>query len=116
MIGEELKAIRERLALSQAALADEVGADANTVARWERGESRVPKAVAKLVQIMAGAIKSSTVTTAIGVARDPHHSAILSALNGHLDPEVFEACAADLLREVYPSLSPVRGGSDQGFD
>lgn len=51
-----------------------------------------------------------------GPARDAHHSAILNGLSGHLDPEVFEACAADLLREVYPSLAPVRGGSDRGYD
>ena len=34
----ELKAIRESLGLSQAALAEKLGVNANTVARWERNE------------------------------------------------------------------------------
>jgi len=37
-------------------------------------------------------------------------------LSGHVDPDLFEACAADLLTAVYPSLTPVRGGSDDGYD
>src|SRR5205823_5041817 len=33
-----------------------------------------------------------------------------------LDPKVFEDCACDLLRDIYPSLVPVRGGHDAGMD
>jgi len=36
--GRELRTIRERLALTQAALGDAIGVTSNTVARWERGE------------------------------------------------------------------------------
>lgn len=61
-------------------------------------------------------IASSGVELQSGLARDAHHIAILSGLSGHLDPELFEACAADLLREIYSSLTPVRGGSDHGYD
>ena len=50
------------------------------------------------------------------LARDAYHSAISAALDRQLDPNLFEACAADLLREIYPSLTPVRGGSDLGKD
>jgi hypothetical protein len=49
-------------------------------------------------------------------AKDPHEQAILNALDGHLDPDLFEKCATDLLSSIYPSLVPVRGGSDGGFD
>ncbi len=33
-----------------------------------------------------------------------------------MDPELFERCAVDLLRKVYPNLVPIRGGSDDGCD
>lgn len=38
--------------------------------------------------------------------------------NSHvkINPDVFEACATDLLQDRYPYLVPVRGGSDSGRD
>lgn len=48
--------------------------------------------------------------------RDPFYRDIVKALSGELEPEVFERCAAALLREHYPTLVPVRGGSDDGMD
>ncbi len=48
--------------------------------------------------------------------RDPHHAQIVSRLARHLDPDVFERCIADLWRGRFPTLVPVTGGSDQGFD
>lgn len=48
--------------------------------------------------------------------RDPHYRKILEGLSGPLDPAVFEACAADLLRDVYPGLVPIQGGGDYGMD
>jgi hypothetical protein len=51
-----------------------------------------------------------------GMKRDPHYRAILTCLSGPLDPDTFEACAADLLRRIYPGLAPVPGGGDAGFD
>lgn len=48
--------------------------------------------------------------------RDPFHRQIQDRLAGKLDPEIFERCASDLLRGVYPTLVPIRGGSDRGMD
>jgi hypothetical protein len=47
---------------------------------------------------------------------DPLHQQILQRLAGELEPKVFEDCACDLLRDIYPSLVPVRGGHDAGMD
>jgi len=48
--------------------------------------------------------------------RDPFYLDIIERLKGQLDPESFEQCAADLLRKIYPTLVPIRGGSDTGMD
>ncbi len=48
--------------------------------------------------------------------RDPLYRSIVDGLEGHLDTEVFERCAQDLLRENHPTLVPVRGGTDGGMD
>jgi hypothetical protein len=50
------------------------------------------------------------------IAKDPLHQQILEALGRHLDPQVFEACMADLLRDVFPGIVPVPGGDDAGMD
>lgn len=48
--------------------------------------------------------------------RDPFYRDIIKGLNGPLDAELFERCACDLLRAFYPTLVPIRGGSDMGMD
>jgi hypothetical protein len=48
--------------------------------------------------------------------RDPYYRQIVERLKGPLDPELFEQCAADLLRVIYPTLVPIRGGDDSGID
>jgi hypothetical protein len=48
--------------------------------------------------------------------RDPFYREIEERLGGKLDPELFEQCAADLLRGDFPTLVPIRGGSDAGMD
>jgi len=48
--------------------------------------------------------------------RDPFYNEIIDRLNKTLDPELFERCACDLLRTIYPGLVPIRGGSDSGMD
>ena len=48
--------------------------------------------------------------------RDPHYQSILAQLDTALDPDNFEHCAADVLRPDFPSLVPIRGGSDAGMD
>lgn len=47
---------------------------------------------------------------------DPLHNQILTALQRGVDWEVFEDCAYALLRETYPTLTPVPGGHDRGMD
>lgn len=48
--------------------------------------------------------------------RDSFYRQIIEGLNGPLDPDLFEDCAADLLRSIYPSLVPIHGGKDAGMD
>ena len=50
------------------------------------------------------------------MVRDPLYRAIEKRLDERLDPEMFERCAVDLLRAVYPGLVPIRGGDDGGMD
>ncbi|OGP15958.1 MAG: hypothetical protein A2V21_313060 [Deltaproteobacteria bacterium GWC2_55_46] len=50
------------------------------------------------------------------MTRDPFYKKIIEGLNGQLDPELFEQCAADLLRAEWPTLVPIRGGADAGMD
>lgn len=47
---------------------------------------------------------------------DPLYLKIVERLSGELDDQTFERCAQDLLREAYPSLTPVVGGDDAGMD
>ena len=117
MRGVELRQIRLRLGLSQAQLATEVGVDSNTVARWERDEVSIGATAEILIQKLdsqrrrtpGGSVRG-------GVALDEHHRMILLALEEHLDPEVFEQCAVDLIGKTGFSVVPVVGGGDAGFD
>ena len=117
MRNEELKSLRSRLGLTQAALAQAVGVVPNTLARWERGEIGIPGwAVERLDAAARSGPSGTAVTRPRGVVLDPHHRAVLDALNGTLDPAVFEACAADLLKRDWSRLVLVPGGGDDGFD
>ncbi len=117
MNGREIRALRIRLGLTQKALADTVGVSSNTVARWERDELGISAAMTdRLLAVAASLPSGSAITRASKHALDPHHGAILNALNGQLDPEVFEQCAVELLQADWPKLVPIRGGRDDGFD
>ncbi len=48
--------------------------------------------------------------------QDPFYQDIIEGLSGKLDPEIFEQCAVVLLRNTYPGLVPIPGGSDAGMD
>jgi len=50
MRGEELKAIREQLKLTQLELAEVIGVTSNTIARWERGEVPIREPMSRLIQ------------------------------------------------------------------
>jgi hypothetical protein len=47
---------------------------------------------------------------------DPFYEEILQALAGPLDKDCFELCAAALLTKEFPTLVPIRGGTDSGMD
>jgi len=53
MTGREFRAIRRKLAMTQAALAEEIGVTSNTVARWERGEMAIYEPAARLLKKIA---------------------------------------------------------------
>lgn len=56
-------------------------------------------------------------TKPLGPIKDLFFQDILRALEEvKLAPEAFEFAMADLLRDAIPGLTPVSGGSDQGFD
>lgn len=48
--------------------------------------------------------------------RDPFYRRIIERLNAPLDPEIFEQAAVELLRVDWPTLVPIRGGTDAGMD
>lgn len=48
--------------------------------------------------------------------RDPLYRQILERLSGELNGQTFEDAVCDLLRDTFPSLVPIRGGSDAGRD
>ena len=48
--------------------------------------------------------------------KDELYKHIINALLGEIDGNLFEECAVDLLQKTYPSLVPLRGGSDRGRD
>ena len=50
MNGKELRAIRERMKLTQVEFAELVGVTSNTVARWERDEMGIREPTARLIQ------------------------------------------------------------------
>ena len=117
MDGSELRSLRSRLGLTQAKLAQAVEVTPNTIARWERGEVPIPSHMVLRLDAVAEAGQSgAAITRPRGVVIDPHHKAILEALGGPLEPDVFEACASDLIRLDGWCLVPVRGGHDDGFD
>ena len=117
MDGSEIRDLRIRLGLTQKALAHTLGVSANSVARWERGQLGISPAMTDRLLAAAASLPSgAAITRTSGVVLDPHHRAIIDGLNAHLDPEVFEKCAVCLLDPIWPGITPVRGGRDDGFD
>ena len=47
---------------------------------------------------------------------DQFYEEIIKALAGPLEEDSFELCAASLLAKEFPSLVPIRGGTDSGMD
>ena len=112
----DIKTLRERLGLTQTELAEALGVQPNTIARWERSELGISAPMMDRINALANTYRSNTVRRSSAVVLDAHHRAILDALGRRLDPETFEACAVALLSRAWPTLVPVRGGGDDGFD
>jgi DNA-binding transcriptional regulator YiaG len=49
--GSELRGLRMRTGLTQAALADRLGVAPNSVARWERNERTIAEPMARLIRM-----------------------------------------------------------------
>ncbi len=50
------------------------------------------------------------------MVRDPLYRSIEEGLDERLDPDLFERCAVELLRDAYPGIAPISGGNDGGRD
>jgi len=59
MTGHELREARRAIGLTQEGLAARLGVDSNTVARWERGESKAPGNLLSLAMLALAASKES---------------------------------------------------------
>jgi transcriptional regulator with XRE-family HTH domain len=53
MTGEELRALRHRLGLTQRAFAEQLGVEANSLARLERDERTIGQTLAILARLLA---------------------------------------------------------------
>jgi DNA-binding transcriptional regulator YiaG len=53
MTGREVRAIRQRLGLTQRELAQTVGVERNSVTRWELGLMGIKESAARLLRILA---------------------------------------------------------------
>lgn len=60
MTGAELKALRRRLGLTQAQLAEKIGVWRNTIARQERGEVTIPGPTARLYRLLTKGPRKTT--------------------------------------------------------
>ena len=52
MTGEELRRIRKRFGLTQAALAKRLAVTSTSVARWERGEVAIQESMARFIRLL----------------------------------------------------------------
>jgi DNA-binding transcriptional regulator YiaG len=58
MTSQELKTIRAKLGLSQAALAARLGVQRNTVVRWEMGLHPIPEMATKFLTLISAPVTS----------------------------------------------------------
>jgi DNA-binding transcriptional regulator YiaG len=58
----ELKRIRAKLSMTQAALAAELGVRQETVARWEIGTRGIPEPTARLIERIAAEVEPRGIT------------------------------------------------------
>jgi DNA-binding transcriptional regulator YiaG len=60
MTAEEMREIREGLALNQSQLARLLGVDYRSSVRWQQGEKRIPASIARFLRLLAEAKISGT--------------------------------------------------------
>ena len=58
MTGSALRRLRRRVGLSQARFAERLGVASNTVARWERGERTIGRAMDRLVRFVVAQVEA----------------------------------------------------------
>lgn len=84
----DLKRLRRKLGLSQAALAKLVGAHAMTVSKWERGVARPADAQARLLRSMARAAERGVQLDDAAARRDPARSLADVFDHAYREPEL----------------------------
>lgn len=117
MNGSELRNLRLRLSFTQKELAHKIQVNPNTIARWERGEIPISEeSSSKILSVaMSNPSQISQANTQIYRIDDLHNS-ILQALEGKLNPELFEQCAVDLIGQEIGGVVLVGGVKDGGVD
>lgn len=59
MVGEELKAIRTKLGLTQTQLGENLGVARNTVTRWEMGIRGIPEPIVRLLEFLQKEVQAT---------------------------------------------------------
>ena len=117
MEGSDLRAIRERMGLTQQALADAAEVSLATVARWEKGEFQISAPQGEhLTRIFA--TTPMPITGPQPVADDPLTAKILEALDRPIDAtgEFESFCVSMLGQEGWNARHTGNRGGDDGVD
>ena len=64
MTGHEVLQIRQRLKLTRAALAGQLGVAPNSIYRWETHRMKIREPVARLLRLVAGVLAKNSVSQA----------------------------------------------------
>ena len=111
------KSLRERLGLTQAEIATELGITTSTYSKWERDEEHAPSWLKRYLHMKVELeAPGSSVFGSHSTIKDPLHRKILEALNGPVSASVFERCVDSLLQQMGMRVVLVGGTGDCGFD
>ena len=103
---------RKELALTQKVFADFVGVESNTVARWERGEVRVPEPAARLIRLLAFLAEEERGTSSASDARTELERATLAVTA--LSPLAEFAAGRGTKRQARAALRTLRKRGRRG--
>lgn len=117
----ELRRIRDRLGLTQAAFAEELGLHANSLARMERGEMTIGRTVERLARLLMEQAEASeaTVSTVTEIRDlDRHNERVSLALFQSFSPELLEVieAAVGLCKTFAHSYGQNWSGADDARD